>query len=279
MLPRDVLSVNQTLSVAIKKLEEELDILIFERQKTEVLITPIGKKIIQQAQSTLDQAAEVKELAKQSQDEFNDILRLGAIYTVGPYVLPTLIPALSKQAPNMPLIIREDYTKNLTKNLLQGKLDVIIVALPYEINGVTVQPLYQETLKVIMPAEHAWAQKDSIKPEMLNDEAVLLLGEGHCFRDDVLRACPRCGINAKAISDEEKMLEGGSLETIRHMVASGLGISVMPESALNINQYADDYLVSKPFAGEQPVREIALAYRQSYPRTKIVALLEKILKK
>ena len=266
-----------TLSVAVKKLEDELDILIFERLKSEVLITPVGEKIIQQAQNTLDQAAKVKELAKNSQDELTDVLRLGAIYTVGPYVLPTLIPALSKAAPDMPLIIQEDYTKNLTQDLLQGQLDVIIIAMPYEANGITVQPLYQEPLKVIMPATHAWVKEKAIKPEQLTDETVLLLGEGHCFRDDVLRACPRCGINAKASSDQEKMLEGGSLETIRHMVASGLGVSVLPESALNLNQYAENYLISKPFTGKQPVREVALAYRQSYPRKNIIHLLQTIL--
>lgn len=263
-----------TLSIAIKKLEEELDATIFERQKNEVLITGVGERILEQAQLVWDEADKIKLIARENKECFQDVLKLGAIYTAGPYLFPTLLPKLAKAAPNMPLLIEENYTKVLTTQLVQGDLDVIIVAEPYSHPGVNTVALFSEPLFVIMPSDHAWAKKSSIKPEDLQSEQVLLLGQGHCFRDDVLRACPDCGIHKRANTAEEKMVEGSSLETIRHMVASGMGISVLPESAINAEQYAEDYFIVKPFSAPVPTRNIVLAYRKAYPRTKIIALLQ-----
>ena len=263
-----------TLSIAIKKLEDELEATIFERQKNEVLVTAVGERILQQAQLVCDEANKVKLIARENKECFQDVLKLGAIYTIGPYLFPSLLPKLAKVAPDMPLLIEENYTKALTKKLLHGELDVIIVAEPYAQPGVETVPLFTEPLFVIMPPDHAWAKKAAIKPDELQDQQVLLLGQGHCFRDDVLRACPDCGIANRANTAEEKMVEGSSLETIRHMVASGMGISVLPESAINAEQYADDYFIVKPFKTPVPTRNIVLAYRQAYPRTQIIALLQ-----
>lgn len=263
-----------TLSIAIKKLEDELEATIFERQKNEVLVTGVGERIVQQAQHVWDEANKVKLIARENKTCFEDVLKLGAIYTAGPYLFPTLLPKLAKAAPDMPLIIEENYTKELTKKLVQGELDVIIVAEPYAQQGVKTVPLFTESLFVLMPPNHAWAKKATITPADLHEEQVLLLGQGHCFRDDVLRACPDCGINNRANTAEEKMVEGSSLETIRHMVASGMGISVLPESAINAEQYADDYFIVKPFKKPTPTRNIVLAYRQAYPRTQIIELLQ-----
>lgn len=262
-----------TLSIAIKKLEDELETILFERQKTEVMLTPVGERIVQQAQLVWDEANKIKLMARENKDPFQDVLKLGAIFTVGPYLFPTLLPKLAKAAPDMPLIIEENYTKNLTKKLLQGELDVILVAEPFSQPGLETIPVFSEPLYVIMPPDHAWAKREAIDPADLQDENVLLLGQGHCFRDDVLRACPDCHISDHASSDAEKMVEASSLETIRHMVASGMGISVLPESAINGQHYTDDYFLIKPFQAPQPSRTIVLAYRQAYPRTQIIDLL------
>ena len=194
-----------------------------------------------------------------------------AVAAVAAVTAPLTVIASS---PALPLIIEENYTKELTKKLVQGELDVIIVAEPYAQQGVKTVPLFTESLFVIMPPNHAWSKKSTITPADLHEEQVLLLGQGHCFRDDVLRACPDCGINNRANTAEEKMVEGSSLETIRHMVASGMGISVLPESAINAEQYADDYFIVKPFKKPTPTRNIVLAYRQAYPRTQIIELLQ-----
>jgi LysR family hydrogen peroxide-inducible transcriptional activator len=266
-----------TLSIAIKKLEDELDLIIFERQKNEVLITAIGERLVEQAQVVWDEANKLKLIARENKQGLQDILKIGAIFTVGPYLFPSLLPKLAKAAPQMPLLIEENYTKQLTKKLLQGELDVIIVAKPYEQAGIETVPLFTEKMFVILPPNHAWRDHAKIDPKALESEQVLLLGEGHCFRDDVLRACPDCGISNQAHTPEEKMVEGSSLETIRHMVASGMGISVLPQSAINKEHYADDYFLIKPFSSPEPVREIVLAYRSGYPRVKVVELLQACL--
>lgn len=263
-----------TLSIAIKKLEDELEVAIFERQKNEVIITPIGKRILQQAQTVWDEANKIKQIAREDKDALHDVLKLGAIYTVGPYLFPKLLPKLAKQAPQMPLIIEENYTKVLTEKLIRGELDVIIVAEPYHHVGIKTTPLFTEQLFVIIPTDHVWAKKTEINHDDLKSEQVLLLGQGHCFRDDVLRACPDCAISSQANGAEEKMLESSSLETIRHMVATGLGISVLPESAINAEQYHNDYFFVKPFSAPQPSRQIVLAYRAAYPRQKVIKLLQ-----
>lgn len=263
-----------TLSIAIKKLEDELDVTIFERQKNEVLITAIGERLVQQAQSIWDEANKLKLMAREDKDCLHDVLKLGAIYTVAPYLFPQLLPKLAKAAPAMPIQIEENFTKILSKKLLQGQLDVIIVAEPFENNGIETVSLFSEKMFVILPVQHAWADKACISPQELESEKVLLLGDGHCFRDDVLRACPDCGISQQANTSEEKMVEGSSLETLRHMVASGLGISVLPESAINREQYSDDYFLVKPFMAPEPTREIVLAYRKGYPRLKVVELIQ-----
>ena len=263
-----------TLSIAIKKLEEELDVCIFERLKTEVLLTPIGEKIVRQAQKVWDDVNELKNLARYGKNSFLDVLKLGAIFSVGPYLFPNLIPKIKITAPEMPIILQENYTKALTKKLLHGELDIIIAASPYEHKALEVQTLYSEELCIIIPPNHAWKNRDKIDPSDLKEQTVLMLGEGHCFRDDVLRACPDCAINTHADTEDEKMIEGGSLETIRHMVASGIGISVLPKSAINKAQYSDDYFLVKPFSGEPPRREIVIAYRQGYPRSELVELIK-----
>ncbi len=258
-----------TLSVAVKKLEEELGVALFERSKSTVQVTPLGEKIVEQAQRVLEQTSVIRELASAGKDQLASPLRLGAIYTIGPYLFPHLVPELRRSAPQMPLYIEEGFTGNLRRKLRSGELDAIIVALPFTETDVLTKALYEEEFEVLVPADHPWAEREVIHKEELLKERLLLLGEGHCFRDQILEACP--AISQKLASPHNTLTaEGGSLETIRHMVASKLGITVLPRSAIGTSHYESGLLTSVPFAAPAPTRTVAIAWRASFPRPKAI---------
>lgn len=261
-----------TLSVAVKKLEDELGVALFERGQGEVSVTPAGEQVIEQAQRALEQAALVKEIARQGADPLNGPLRLGVIFTIGPYLLPALVPALKKRAPNMPLLLQEQYTHRLTELLKQGDIDAAILALPFEHPGFVVQPLYDEPFVVAVPRAHAWASRRSVASRELKDETMLLLGSGHCLRDQVLQVCPELNRYSLASDGIRKAFEGSSLETIRHMVASGTGITVLPVTAAP-RGHRDRMLAYVPFTKPAPDRRVVLAYRKRFPRPEAIEVL------
>lgn len=262
-----------TLSVAIKKLEEELDIALFERSRNQVRPTPMGEKIIQQAQVVLEQASLIESLATAGKDPLGSTLAVGAIHTVGPYLFPHFVPRLQTAAPSMPLYIEENFTANLREKLRSGELDAIIIALPFNEVDVVTKPLYEESFMVLLPEDHPLAAQDSISAKQLEDEKVLLLGEGHCFRDQVLDVCPGLKKHLGNGADPlQSVVEGSSLETLKYMVASGLGITVLPESAANLNQLTNGKLITRPLAA-QSRRTVALAWRASFPRHKAIDVL------
>lgn len=254
------------LSLAIQKLEGELGVRIFERSKTEVSVTPIGERIVGQSQRVLEEAARIKEISSQGRDQLAGPLKLGVIYTIGPYLLPELIPALRKSAPQMPLEVEENTTGNLDVLLRNGKLDVIIIALPFGGPGIETHALYDEAFSVVVPIDHPWSKKKAVKPGDLAGERVLLLNTGHCFSNQVVEACPELGRQGSEAQ------QGNSLETIRNMVASGLGITVLPCSA-NSEKYRSRLLKVVPFVAPAPSRRVALAWRKSFGREKAVAAL------
>jgi LysR family hydrogen peroxide-inducible transcriptional activator len=256
------------LSLAIQKLEEELGIKIFERGKNDVSVTPVGADIIEQAQRALEEIGRIRELARQGKDQLAGTLRLGIIYSVGPYLLPDLVPALKKLAPEMPLEIEENITANLDALLRNGKLDAIIIALPFGDSGIITEALYDEPFEVVVGKDHHWANQRCIKAQDLSGEKVLLLDSGHCFSNQVAEACPE--LNHKGA----EIQQGTSLETIRNMVASGLGITVLPASA-NSARYRSKLLKVIPFTNPAPSRRIALAWRKSYARTQAIDVLVK----
>ncbi len=262
-----------TLSVAVKKLEAELDVSLFERGKSDVSVTPVGAAVVAQALRVLDEAERIKQLAAQGQNQLAGPLRLGAIYTVAPYLLPQLIPALHKRAPEMPLLLEENYTARLREKLKQGELDAIVISLPFTEPGVNVRPLYQEPFMVVLPAAHPWRERAAIAAAELAAETLLLLGAGHCFRDQVLGFCPDCQRSSGERS-LERSVEGTSLETVRHMVASGMGITVLPCSAVGADKYAQRLLSVKRFKAPVPHRRVALAWRASFPRPEAIAVLD-----
>lgn len=264
-----------TLSLGIKKLEEELGLNIFEREaRNELRITEQGERIIEQAQKILDQANHLKILAKTHQDPLAAPLRLGAIYTIAPYLLPKLIPLLHERAPQMQLKLEENFTAVLSEQLKQGKLDVIIIALPFNEAGIVTQAVYDEPFEAVIPNDHPWMQRDSIDPVELADESLILLGPGHCFRDQVLQSCPQCSSSGHL----QESLAGGSLETIRHMVASGSGITVLPSSANQPALY-NNLIGMIPFNQPAPGRRVALAWRKGFTRPEAIEVLrQEILK-
>jgi len=262
-----------TLSVAIKKLEDELGIIIFERHQHEVTITPVGEQIVRQAQQVLEQAKTIKLIAEEGKDPLKGKLRLGVIYTIGPYLLPKLIPILARRAPELSLIIDEDFTTNLAEKLRQGELDVIIVSTPFEVQGVITKVLYKEPFMVALPRHHPLTKKKSIKADDLASETLLLLKAGNCFRDQVMEVCPACKSDTFSKDKIQMTLEGSSLETIRQMVAAGSGVTVLPSSSTMERQDVDSLLEYRPFARPIPEREVAMAYRQTYPRMKVIETL------
>jgi len=259
-----------TLSVAVKKLEEELGLSLFERRKGEVSVTPVGERIVTQAQRVLEEASGIRQIARQGQDQLDGPLRLGAIYTIGPYLLPHLIPQLAECAPKMPLVIEENYTASLAEKLNHGDLDAILISLPFEEPGVLTMPLYREPFVLLIPSSHPLNQKPVFKVTDLRNEDVLLLGAGHCFRDQVLQVCPDCMHRGANDGRPAQTLEGGSLETIRYMVASGLGVTILPCSAAGAERFSERLLSIRRFDHDAPSRTVALAWRKSFPRPEAI---------
>lgn len=253
------------LSLGIKKLEEELGVTIFERSRSEVTPTEIGEKIIEQANVVLEQSSRLKEMAKLGTNPLQGLFKLGMIHSVGPYLLPEIIPVLRINVPDMPLEVEENLTANLEVQLKNGVIDAAVVALPFDIPGIEVQSLYDEDFSVVVPANHHWANRKQIESEDLSEEKVLLLNSGHCFSNQVTQACPE-------LSRKGEVLQGNSLETIRNMVASNLGITVLPASA-TVARYENPLLKVIPFSKPAPTRRIAIAWRKSFVRTAAIEAL------
>ena len=264
-----------TLSVAVKKLEDELGLTLFERGPGEVSVTPAGRRIIEQAQRVLEEASRIRELAAAGKDPLAGPLRLGAIYTIGPYLLPKLIPILRRTAPAMQLLIQENFTHRLSEELRSGEVDVILVARPFEAPGVMTRPVYDEPFMVAVPKGHPWENRKRITSEELTNESLLLLGEGHCFRDQVLEICHT--VRSRERSPLARTVEGGSLETIRQMVAGGVGVTVLPATSTATSGGSSDLIRILPFARPAPTRRVGLAWRRSFPRPEAIEALRKAI--
>ena len=263
-----------TLSVAVKKLEEELDVKLFERGANEVSVTPLGEQIVRQAQLVIEQAAALKEMAKLGKDPLSGPLRMGVIYTIGPYLLPDLVRQAIARVPQMPLMLQENFTAKLLDMLRLGELDCAILAEPFPDTGLAMAPLYDEPFVAAVPTKHALAKRKTISAEELKAETMLLLGTGHCFRDHVLEVCPEYARFASTSSGGEgisKSFEGSSLETIKYMVASGMGVTVVPQ--LSVPAESQPHIKYIKFSAPAPTRRVVLAWRRSFPRYEAIAAL------
>ena len=260
-----------TLSVAIKKLEEELDVKLFERGSSEVSVTPLGGEIVRQAQTVIEQAAGIKEIARRGKDPVSGPLRLGVIYTIGPYLLPDLVRQAIDLVPRMPLMLQENFTVKLLDMLRTGELDAAILAEPFPDAGLAIAPLYDEPFMIAVPKKHPLAKRKRITAEELKTETMLLLGTGHCFRDHVLEVCPEYAHFSSNAEGIRKSFEGSSLETIKYMVASGMGVTVVPQ--LSVPAEPDRHVTYVPFAPPVPTRRVVLAWRRTFTRYEAIAAL------
>ncbi len=274
-----------TLSVAIKKLEEELEVKIFERNANEVSVTPLGEEIVRQSQSVLEQAAQIKEIAKRGKDPLSGALKLGVIYTIAPYLLPELVRHAIEMSPQMPLMLQENFTVKLLEMLRTGEIDCAIMAEPFPDTGLAIAPLYDEPFMAAVPNSHPLAQQTSITAQALKTETMLLLGNGHCFRDHVLEVCPEFARFSSHAEGIRKSFEGSSLETIKHMVAAGMGVTLVPrlsvpkdalQAGVKRKKTADSYVCYLPVVdGDDapPTRRVVLAWRRSFTRYEAIAAL------
>ena len=264
-----------TLSVAVKKLDEELDVKLFERGTSEVTVTPLGEQIVRQAQQVIEQAATIKDIAKLGKDPLAGPLRMGVIYTIGPYLLPDLVRQAISRVPQMPLMLQENFTTKLLEMLRLGELDCAILAEPFPDTGLAVAPLYDEPFVAAVPSAHALAKRKSLAAEELKAETMLLLGTGHCFRDHVLEVCPEYARFASQPSSTHegfrKSFEGSSLETIKYMVASGMGVTVVPR--LSVPTEKQPHIKYIPFTKPVPTRRVVLAWRRTFTRYEAIAAL------
>jgi len=276
-----------TLSLAIKKLEAELEVKLFERNANEVSVTPLGEEIIRQAQGVLEQAEGLREIAKRGKDPLAGPLRLGVIYTIGPYLLPDLVRQAIARHRQMPLILQENFTVKLLEQLRMGDIDAAILAEPFPDTNLALAPLYDEPFVAAVPSSHPWARRKSIRAEELKDETMLLLGNGHCFRDHVLEVCPEFARFSSAAEGIRRSFEGSSLDTIKHMVAAGMGITLVPRLSVpagglqpappkrgrRIDVQSTAFVRYLPFEGHVPSRRVVLAWRRSFTRYEALAAL------
>ncbi|WP_296492013.1 LysR substrate-binding domain-containing protein [Rhodoferax sp.] len=275
-----------TLSVAVKKLEEELDVKLFERSANEVTVTPLGEEIVRQAQSVLEQSAAIKEIAKRGKDPLGGPLTLGIIYTIGPYLLPDLVRQMIAHTPQMPLMLQENFTVKLLEMLRTGEIDCAILAEPFPDAGLAIAPLYDEPFMAAVPYNHPLAAQSEVTSEVLKNETMLLLGSGHCFRDHVLQVCPEFARFSSNTEGIRKSFEGSSLETIKHMVAAGMGVTLVPRLSVpkeafstkpKLKRDEDAYVkylrIADKSGGEPPTRRVVLAWRRSFTRYEAIAAL------
>ena len=265
-----------TLSVAVKKLEEELEVTLFERRKQDLIVTPVGKKIIAIAEEIIERTEDIKTLANEAQGEITTELKIGVIYTIAPYLLPKLIPVFHEAMPKVPLIIEENFTHVLAEKLQKGELDIVILSLPFAEPNLETLPLYEEPFKVIVPNQHPIGAEKKVNLKTVKDETILLLGAGHCFRDQVIENYPNL-LHINYQSDRlHKTFEGSSLETIRYMVASGMGLSIFPCSSLS-ERDETLFQICDIESDEVVSRTVAMAWRKSFPRTRLLEVFKEVV--
>src|SRR5258706_1551034 len=262
-----------TLSTQLKKLEDYLGVTLFERNKHYLLPTPIGEEIVERARIALDVVEQIRQLARQGDDPMKGELRLGVIPTLGPYLIPHLLPAIRGSCPKLQLFLREDLTANLLERLRQGRLDALLLALPVPGDDIEAMTLFREPFMVALPAGHALEGNKEIREEDLVGQNVLLLEEGHCMRDQALAIC------GSAASNQREELKATSIETLRQMVPASVSCSLLPALAAlpGVGSVQNGLVQIRPFESPIPVRTVGIAWRNRYPREKTIRHLAKIV--
>ncbi len=261
-----------TLSMQLKKLEDELDIQIFERNNKQVLITTAGQAIINQAHIILREVDQLKSIAQMARDPFAGVFRLGVIPTIAPYLLPHIMAPLKKSLPRLELFLLEEKTSRLIKELKDGKIDAAILALPIHDTELAEQLLYAEAFYVALPSTHSLNKKKTIKISDLTNETILLLDDGHCLRDQALEVC-----NITTIQ-EKSDFRATSLETLRQMVIAGSGLTLLPELAIQSPHGKNQTMHIIPFAKPTPKRDVAIIWRKNSPRAQVIEKIAEVIK-
>ena len=265
-----------TLSIAVKKLEEELGVL-FERGKTRIIPTPLGTRIVAMAAGVLEHAAAIKDVAEADKEQLEGPISLGTLPTIGPYLLPQFIPLLQETTNKLSLYVEEGSISELAGKLRNGDLDAILVTAPFVEADVVTQPLFEEPFMLLLPGDHRLASKPLIQPTDILPSELLLLGEGDSLREQILAAFPHLDPQKETGAGVRTFTQGATLETLRHMVASRLGVTILPQTAAEAPLYAPNLLVTRPFANPVPKRTLALSWRVSFPRHKAIDLLRKAI--
>jgi LysR family hydrogen peroxide-inducible transcriptional activator len=264
-----------TLSAQIQKLEKTLGVKLFERSSKSVHLTPIGEEIVAQARLVLDATEKILDLVQSRREPLSGPLRLGVIPTLSPYLLPWLVSPLRKAYPKLQLIFREMKTSELLDELAHHRLDAGILALPIHAPGIVHSAVFDEPFWLLAPSAHPIAAKKKVSESDLAGMRVLLLDEGHCMRDQALAICSES--DASADSDQGDF-RATSIETLRHMVASGMGCTLLPALAITDAERNGRGVAAIPFSPPPPVRHMALAWRRTHPRASDFAMLSKFIR-
>ena len=261
-----------TLSAGIKELESLIGVVLVERNRRVVRFTPLGERVAEKAQRILRQAEDLSDMVRASGKPLAGELRMGVIPTIAPFLLPAILPRLRQQWPDLKLYLREETSQAACDSLHRGQLDCVLLALPYACGEVDSEPLLEDPLLVALPPGMGDRLPDAIPPDAIDPSKLLLLEDGHCLKDHVLSACNRPELRAEA-----SML-GTSLHTLVQMVDNGLGMTLVPEMAVEAGILENTHVIARPLAAEHPTRQIALVWRKGSPREKEFRLLAGALK-
>jgi LysR family hydrogen peroxide-inducible transcriptional activator len=256
-----------TLSASIKELEDVLQASLVDRTKRKVVLTPLGIEVAERARCLLDGADEIARLAQRESAPLSGTLRMGVIPTIGPFLLPAVLPRLRRAYPKLRLYLTEDLTARLVEQLHAGAIDVALLALPYDAGNVEERVLFEDIFKLAAPKDHPLAKHKTVRTDQLRSEELLLLKEGHCLRDHAMEAC------SLADPKQAEVVEATSLHTLVQMVDNGLGITLLPQLAIDGGILRGTRLAVIPFAGKQPARQIGLIWRRGTGRQEEFELL------
>lgn len=260
-----------TLSAQLKKLEDYLGVPLVERQPRKALLTPAGSEIVTRARRIVEATDEVVEIAQAHREPLAGRLRIAFLPTIGPYLLPVIVPKLRKALPRLELMLYEYQTAPMLERLRNGEIDMGVLALPVDMDGLSAKPLYDEPFVIAAPANHALAERKQVKLEDLRGVTLLLLEDGHCLRDQALDVCNRIDVH------EKQDFRATSIETLRQMVASGAGVTLMPELATRGGHATPRGLVFRPFAKPAPTRRIGAVWRRSSPRRVAIEAVTQVI--
>ena len=249
-----------TLSAQLKKLEQDIGVQLIERAPNNVSLTPAGEEIVARARRILEASEEVVQLARSHRDPLAGRLRVALLPTIGPYLLPRVAPAIRRRLPRVQLRLYEYMTAPMLEKLHDGELDVGILALPVELGGLESRELYREAFVAALPERHALAAQETLRVADLKNETLLLLEDGHCLRDQALEVCSRVGVR------EQQDFRATSLETLRQMVATGAGVTLLPELAGRGAYGSARGVTLRPFARPAPARHIGAVWRKTTAR-------------